>query len=52
MTQMVRFIERDEELIKQIKEFQKAQNLRHFVDAVRVLCKNGLSMSDMIKNLK
>ena len=52
MTQIVKFIESDEELIRQIKAFQKAQELPSFVAAVRLLCKNGLRMSDVVKNLK
>lgn len=52
MTQIVKFIESDEELIQQIKAFQKAQELPSFVAAVRLLCKNGLRMSDVVKNLK
>lgn len=52
MTQIVKFIESDEELIRQIKAFQKSQELPSFVAAVRLLCKNGLRMSDVVKNFR
>lgn len=48
----VTFTDNDKELVNQIEEFQKAKNLRHFVEAVRVLCKEGLRMSDIVKNLR
>lgn len=48
----VTFIDNDKELIQQITTFQKTQELPSFVAAVRLLCKNGLRMSDVVKNLK
>ena len=52
LSQHVMFTDNDEELIKQIKAFQQTQGIRHFVEAVRLLCKNGLRMIDVVKNLK
>jgi len=52
MAQGVTFTDNDKELIKQIKAFQKSQGLPSFVAAVRLLCTNGLRMSDVVKNLK
>lgn len=52
MEKIIKFIDKDAELIKKIHTFQKAQNLPSFVAAVRILCENGLSMSDVVKNLK
>lgn len=45
----VTFVEKDSELVQQIKEFQKEQGLPTFVSAVRLLCKNGLNMNDVVK---
>lgn len=52
MGKQISFTDNDEELIKEIKKFQKAQDIKYFVEAVRILCKNGLRMSDVVKNLK
>lgn len=52
MSKKVTFIDNDQELIDKIRAFQKAQKLPSFVEAVRRLCENGLSMSDVVKNLK
>lgn len=52
MSKHLSFNDNDKELVQKIREFQKAQELPHFVDAVRLLCKNGLKISDMVKNLK
>ena len=52
MAQHVTFTDNDDELIKAIRLFQKEQELPSFVEAVRRLCKNGLRMSDVVKNLK
>lgn len=48
----ITFVEKDQELVKEIEAFRKEQRLPTFVDAVRVLCQNGLHMSDVVKNLK
>lgn len=42
----------DKELLQQIEAFRQAQNLPSFIEAVRVLCKNGLRICDVVKNLK
>ena len=52
MPKKVSFTDNDKELTEQIQAFQKSQNLPSFVEAVRKLCKNGLHMSDVVKNLK
>lgn len=44
MTRGISFTDNDKEL--------KAQNLPHFVEAVRVLCKSGLSMRNVVKGLQ
>ena len=47
------FNERDDELVKQITAYQKENEIRSFIDAVRQLCKNALSQSVNAKiNLK
>lgn len=38
MSKNVTLGEKDSELIKKIKDFQKAQELPSFVEAVRILC--------------
>ncbi len=45
MGKHITFIEKDEQLIKSIEEYQKAHGLAHFVDAVRKLCKDALEIS-------
>lgn len=52
MTKRITFGDKDEELVKEIWAFQESQNLPHFVDAVRVLCRNGLRMSNIVKGLQ
>lgn len=52
MSKKVTFAEKDSELIKKIEDFQKAQELQAFVEAVRVLCKKGLQVSELVKNVK
>lgn len=52
MSKQISFIDKDKELIAQIERFQKEQGLPSFIEAVRCLCKNGLSMSSVVKNLK
>jgi len=44
--------DKDKELIEKIVKFQHAQELPSFVEAVRRLCENGLSMNTVVKNLK
>lgn len=52
MAKSISFTDNDKELIEEIRKFQKAQNLPHFVEAVRVLCKSGLSMCNVVKGLQ
>ena len=52
MSKKISFTDKDKELIKLIQLFQKEQELPSFIEAVRRLCKNGLRMSDVVKNLK
>lgn len=40
----VKFNESDADLIKQIKEYQKAHGLSSFVGAIRKLCKDALEI--------
>lgn len=51
MPKQVCFIDSDKELLKEIETFQKVQELPSFIEAIRRLCKNGLLMSDVVKNL-
>lgn len=46
------FLEDDEELVKEIKAYQKQHDLPSFIEAVRRLCKSGISMDDMMKKAK
>ena len=46
------FTENDSELIEEIIKFQKEQGLSSFIAAVRILCRNGLHMSDVVKAIK
>ena len=52
MIKQVSFTDKDKILVSEIKAFQDSQGLATFIDAVRILCKNGLRMSDVVKNLK
>ena len=52
MSKKITFTDNDAELIAQIRQFQEEQELQSFVEAVRRLCKNGLSMSNVVKNLR
>lgn len=52
MSKKVSFGEKDSELIKKIEDFQKTQELPAFIEAVRALCKKGLQVSELIKNVK
>lgn len=52
MSKNVSFTDNDKELVKQIQAFQKSQNLPSFIEAVRRLCKNGLHLSSVVKDLK
>lgn len=52
MSKKVSFGEKDLELIQKIEDFQKTQELPSFVEAVRVLCKKGLQVRELVKNVK
>lgn len=52
MSKQIKFTDNYEELIEEIQQFQKEQKLPSFVEAVRRLCSNGLSMSNVVRNLK
>lgn len=52
MAKGISFTDSDKELIEEIRKFQEAQNLPHFVEAVRVLCKSSLRMSNIVKGLQ
>lgn len=48
MPKQVTFAEKDLELIKRIETYQKEHGLPSFIEAVRILCKNGLQVSELI----
>ena len=48
----VTFNASDEDLVRRIASFQRQRELKHFVDAVRVLCDEALKMRNVVKNLK
>lgn len=52
MPRQVSFRPKDSELVKKIEEFQKIQELPSFIEAIRILCKNGLQANEFIKNVK
>lgn len=52
MSKRVTFGERDLELIKKIETYQKEQGFTSFIEAVRILCKKGLQVNELIKNAK
>ena len=44
MEKLVKFTDKDIDLITKIKEYQKAHGLPHFVSAVRKLCNDALKV--------
>jgi len=52
MIKVTTFIDSDKELVKKIIDFQKAQGLPSFIEAIRVLCNNALSFGNMIETYK
>ena len=44
MARMVKFIDKDKELLMKISEYQKAHGLSSFIDAVRKLCSDALEI--------
>lgn len=47
--QGVSFVDKDEQLVKDIAAYQKYQKLPHFVDAVRILCADALKIKESIR---
>lgn len=41
------FVEKDEQLVKDIVAYQKYSKLPHFVDAVRTLCADALKFKEI-----
>lgn len=52
MGKQVTFAQKDKGLVQKIEQFQKIQELGSFTEAVRLLCKSGLQMHGVVKNLK
>jgi hypothetical protein len=52
MSKGVTFGEKDKKLIEDIEEYQKLHQISTFVEAVRVLCKSGLKVNELINNAK
>lgn len=52
MSKSANFGEKDRELVKKIEEYQKIQELPSFVEAVRILCKKGLQVNELVKNTR
>jgi len=49
MSKSVTFSEKDEELIKQIQEYQMTNGLPSFVSSVRKLCHDALALKKISK---
>lgn len=47
--QGVSFVEKDEQLVKDIIAYQKYSKLPHFVDAVRTLCADALKFKEITR---
>lgn len=45
MQKIVTFIDRDKELVDEIKKYQEAHGLPSFISAVRKLCKDALMVA-------
>ena len=52
MAKHISFGEKDLELVQKIEEFQKLQELPSFIEAIRILCKKGLQVNELIRNVK
>ena len=53
MEKQITFRDKDKELIEQITAYQNDHEIKYFVEAVRQLCRQGLSQSINVKiNLK
>ncbi len=49
MGKKIEFRETDNDLIEAIKSYQEENNIKHFVEAVRQLCRIGLNQNVQIK---
>ena len=49
MGKKIEFRDNDKELISKIEKYQKENNIKHFVEAVRQLCRNGLNQDINVK---
>lgn len=47
MSKHVTFGEKDLELIQKIELFQKEQEIPTFIEAVRILCKKGIQVTEL-----
>ena len=52
MSKVVTFTDKDESLIRRIKNYQKEKKLSSFVEAVRQLCDTALQMKGIANKLK
>lgn len=52
MGKNISFCEKDKELVKKIGDFQKRNELTHFIDAVRKLCEIGLDFEKTVNKIK
>lgn len=52
MNKGVCFIDKDKDLVKEIENYQYEHKLKSFVDAVRALCKSGLSLTEAVEKMK
>ena len=53
MGKKIEFRDSDKELIAEIESYQKENDIKYFVEAVRRLCRNGLGQNIQVKiNLK
>lgn len=52
MSKSVTFAEKDLELVRKIEEYQKKAELPSFVEAVRILCKKGLQVNELVKDIR
>ena len=49
MGKQIAFTNQDKDLIEKIQVYQKEQNIKSFVEAVRQLCRSGLSKNVNVK---
>ena len=49
MKKQVAFNDNDFELVQKIIKYQKENNIKSFIEAVRQLCNNGLNQSVSVK---